>query len=174
MNEQQMVDPSPDGMPEEGIIEEGSLEEMLLNAQEEAARNLEGWQRTQAEFSNARKRMEKQRADAYVNANIDLVLKLLPVVDDFERALESAPEAMPDDGWFSGLSMVYRKFLTILDSMNLEPIDAVGQPFDPTVHEAISQEPSAQFESGVVAREMQKGYRIGDRIVRPSLVVVAE
>jgi molecular chaperone GrpE len=151
----------------------GDLSEQLAAAREEAARNLEGWQRTQAEFANARKRLEKQRADAYVDANIDLVRKLLPVVDDMDRALQSAPADVQGDGWFSGLTMVGRKFGTVLESLQVEPIDAVGQPFDPNLHEAIGQEPTDEYESGIVSREMQKGYRLGDRVIRPSLVYVA-
>jgi molecular chaperone GrpE len=151
----------------------GDLTEQLAAAREEAARNLEGWQRTQAEFANARKRLEKQRADAYIDANIDLVRKLLPVVDDMDRALQSAPAEVQGDGWFSGLTMVGRKFDTVLDSLQVEPIDAVGQPFDPNFHEAIGQEPTDEYESGIVSREMQKGYRLGDRVIRPSLVYVA-
>lgn len=149
------------------------LGEQLVAAREEAARNLEGWQRTQAEFANARKRLEKQRADAYTDANIELVRKLLPVVDDMERALQSAPEEIQGDGWFSGLVMVGRKFGSVLESLQVEPIEAVGQPFDPNWHEAIGQEPTNDYESGTVSREMQKGYRLGDRVIRPSLVYVA-
>jgi molecular chaperone GrpE len=151
----------------------GDLTEQLAAAREEAARNLEGWQRAQAEFANARKRLEKQRADAYLDANIDLVRKLLPVVDDMDRALQSAPAEIQGNGWFSGLTMVGRKFGTVLESLQVEPIEAVGQPFDPNLHEAIGQEPTDEYESGIVSREMQKGYRLGDRVIRPSLVYVA-
>lgn len=147
--------------------------EQLAAAREEAARNLEGWQRTQAEFANARKRMEKQRADAYVDANIELVRKLLPVVDDMDRALQSAPRQVQDDAWFSGLVLVDRKFGSVLESLQVEPIEALGQPFDPNFHEAIGQEPTNEYENGIVSREMQKGYRLGDRVIRPSLVYVA-
>lgn len=174
MNDDYTVEESAIETPEDTLTQDASLEELLAAAQEEAARNLEGWQRAQAEFANARKRLERQRAEAYVDANVDLVLKLLPVVDDFERALVSAPDTLPNDGWFSGLTMVYRKFLSILEGLNVEPIEALGQPFDPNIHEAISQEPSDEYESGTVAREMQRGYRLGDRVIRPSLVVVAE
>lgn len=152
---------------------DGIMVEQLAAAQEEAARNLEGWQRTQAEFANARKRMEKQRADAYMDANMELVRKLLPIVDDMERALQSAPAQIQSDGWFSGLALVGRKFGSVLESLQVEPIPALGQPFDPHIHEAIGQDPSSDYESGIISREMQKGYRLGDRVIRPSLVYVA-
>ena len=154
--------------------EEPSLEEQIEAANEEAAKNLDSFLRAQAELSNARKRFEKQQAQVYTNANADLVLKLLPVLDDFDRAIENVPEEIGEEPWFEGLELVHRKFLGILDSLNVKEIEAVGQPFDPNFHDALAQEPSDDHESGIVTREMVKGYRLGDRVVRPSLVYVAE
>lgn len=150
-----------------------SLEEQLEIAQAEAARNLDGWQRTQAEFANARKRFEKQRAETYVDANSNLVAKLLPLIDDFERALENVPDGNAGDPWVAGVSLVYRKMLAVMDELNVQPIPAVGEHFDPNLHEALSQEESEEYESGLIVREMRRGYRLGDRIIRPSLVTVA-
>lgn len=150
-----------------------SLEEQLAAAQAEAARNLDGWQRTQAEFANARKRFDKQRAETYISANIDLVSKLLPLIDDFERALDSVPESEQSDPWIAGVSLVYRKMLSVLEEMNVQLIPSVGEPFDPNLHEALTQEPSDKHASGVIVREMRRGYRLGDRVIRPSLVSVA-
>lgn len=150
-----------------------SLEEQLAAATAEAARNLDGWQRTQAEFANARKRFEKQRADTYLNANADLVGKLLPLIDDFERALESVPLDDQGDPWVAGIALVYRKMLAILEELNVQAIPSVGELFDPNQHEALTQEPSEDYESGVVVREMRRGYRLGDRVIRPALVTVA-
>ena len=160
------------GMAAEAV--EIAPEDELAAARAEAARNLDGWQRAQAEFANARKRFEKQRAEAYTSANADLVAKLLPLIDDFERALATAPAAIQGDPWLAGVSLVYRKMLAILEEMGVEPIAAAGAPFDPNLHEALAQEPSGEHDSGVVVREMRRGYRIGDRVIRPSLVVVAE
>lgn len=151
-----------------------TLEEQLAAAQAEAAKNLDGWMRAQAEFANARKRMEKQRAETYQNASADVVTKLLPVVDDFERALDAVPAEIVGNSWLEGIQLVQRKLLSILEGMNVKVIEAVGQPFDPTYHEAIMQEPSDEYESGVVSKELQKGYLMGDRVIRPSLVYVAE
>jgi molecular chaperone GrpE len=161
-------------MVEEGAEEEPTTEALLAEAQAEAARNLEGWQRTQAEFANARKRLEKQRADAYINASMELATRLLPIVDDFERALKNAPNSAEGDGWVSGIELIYRKLLNVLEGMGVAPIEAVGQPFDPNFHEALGQEASQQYESGIVTREMQKGYRLGERVIRPTLVYVSE
>lgn len=150
-----------------------SLEEQLEAAQAEAARNLDGWQRTQAEFANARKRFEKQRADTYVDANVELVAKLLPLLDDFERALETVPASALDDPWVTGIKLVHRKMLSVLEEMNVWPVAVAGELFDPNYHEALSQEPSDEHESGTIVRELRRGYRMGDRVIRPSLVTVA-
>lgn len=153
---------------------EPSLEEQLEQARAEAARHVDSYLRAQAELSNARKRFEKQRAQAYTNAQADLVGKLLPVLDDFERAVETVPEAIADDDWFAGIELVRRKLVTILENMDVQRIEAVGQPFDPNFHEALGQEPSDEYESGIVSREMLKGYQLGDRVIRPALVYVAD
>ena len=160
------------GMAAEAVV--ATAEDELAAARAEAARNLDGWQRAQAEFANARKRFEKQRVEAYTNASGDLAAKLLPLIDDFERALANAPAAVASDPWLAGVALMYRKMLGILEEMDVRPIPAEGAPFDPNLHEALAQEPSPQHDSGVVVREMRRGYRQGERVIRPSLVVVAE
>lgn len=161
-------------VPETEEQQPPTLEEQLAASQAEAAKNLDGWMRTQAEFSNARKRMEKQRAETYQNASADVVTKLLPVLDDFDRALDNVPAEISENSWLEGIYMVQRKLMGILDGLNVQLIEAVGQPFDPIYHEAIMQEPSDVYESGTVSKELQKGYKVGDRVIRPSLVYVAE
>jgi molecular chaperone GrpE len=104
----------------------------------------------------------------------DMAARLLPVMDDFDRAMDNVPEAISADSWFEGLQLVQRKLFTILEGMNVQLIEAVGHPFDPNLHEAIMQEASDEYESGTVTRELQKGYMLGDRVIRPSLVYVAE
>jgi molecular chaperone GrpE len=156
------------------VVEELSLEEQFAAAKEEAANNMDSFLRAQAELSNARKRFEKQQAQVYTNANADLVMKVLPALDDFERAMESVPGTIREDSWFEGIELVQRKLFGILENLNVKEIEAVGQPFDPNFHDALAQEPSDEYESGSVTREMIKGYQIGDKVVRPSLVYVAE
>lgn len=167
-----MDEPSPTN--EEEKKEELSVEEQLALANEEAARNFDLSLRAQAELANARKRFEKQQIQAYTNANVDLVSKVLPVLDDFDRAIESVPEPIQEDGWFAGIELVHRKFLNILDNLNVKEIEALGQPFDPNFHDALAQEPSDEHDSGTVVRVMIKGYQIGNKVVRPALVTVAE
>jgi len=154
--------------------EEPSLEEQLLAAKEEAAKNMDSYLRAQAELANARKRFEKQRALTYVNANSDLVGKLLPVLDDYERAIDTVPENISEDPWYQGIELVYRKLLGILENLNVKEIEALGTPFDPNFHEALGTEPTDDVDSGAVSRVMLKGYKIGDKVVRPSLVYVAD
>ncbi len=162
---------------EESEVEETkelTIEEQLEVALAESAKNLEGWQRAQAEFANARKRFDKQRTDAYTTAKADVISKLLPAIDDFDRVIENAPDGIEEDSWFEGIQLVQRKLSNILEHFNVVPIEAVGQEFDPNFHEALSQEPSDEYKSGVVTRELQKGYKVGERVIRPSLVLVAE
>lgn len=149
------------------------LAQMLTLSQEEAAKNLEGWQRALADLANARKRFEKQSQMAYDNATVALVNKLLPAIDDFERAMDNVPEEVAELSWFDGMSGVLRKLNSILESINAERITAVGEPFDPNLHDALSTEESDTYESGIIIRELVAGYRIGERIIRPALVVVA-
>ncbi|MBK8899976.1 MAG: nucleotide exchange factor GrpE [Anaerolineaceae bacterium] len=158
---------------ETAVAEAPTLEQQLAAAQAEAEDYKDRWLRSQAEFANARKRMDKQRLDAYANATANVIDKLLPIVDDFERAMENLPTEIQEHSWLEGIQLVQRKLLATLDTFNVTPIEAVGQPFDPNMHEAITQEMTDAYESGVVCRVLQTGYKIGDRVIRPSLVVVA-
>ncbi len=150
-----------------------TLEQLLAATQAEAAKNLDGWQRALADLSNARKRFDKQSQTAYENATVAVVSKLLPVIDDFDRAMVNVPAEVAQSSWFDGLNGVLRKFNTILEGINAERITAVGEPFDPNLHDAISTENSDDYPSGTVIRELVAGYRIGERIIRPAMVIVA-
>ena len=157
----------------EAVTDDLSLEEQLAEAEARAAEYLDGWQRARAEFANARKRLEKSRIEARRNATVEVIGKLLPILDDFGRALENVPETVAEDDWFAGIALVHRKLVGILEEENIERIDAVGAPFDPNFHEAVMQEESEEYESGVVMKELQSGYRLGERVIRPAMVVVA-
>ena len=152
---------------------ETALKLQLEECQAQADEYLDGWQRARAEFANARKRIEKQRAETYRNASADFSKRLLPVIDDFGRAVESVPHEIAENSWFEGITLVKKKIDTVLEDMNVEPIDAIGQPFDPNFHEALSLIEADGFESGTVVEELQTGYRIGDMVIRASLVNVA-
>ncbi len=150
-----------------------SLEGQLAEAEAKAAEYLDGWQRARAEFANARKRLERQRLETYSGAAVDFVRQLLPVLDDFDRAINNVPEAIEIEGWFEGIILMQKKVNGILEQMNVDRIDAVGEPFDPNFHEALALLDAEGVESGIIIDELQVGYRIGDRVIRPSLVNVA-
>jgi len=150
-----------------------SLEEQLAEAEAKAAEYLDGWQRARAEFANARKRLERQRAEAYSGAAVDFARQLLPVLDDFDRAISNVPESVENEGWFEGITLIQRKINGILEQMNVDRIDAVGETFDPNFHEALALLDADGVESGIIIDELQVGYRLGDRVIRPSLVNVA-
>jgi molecular chaperone GrpE len=150
-----------------------ALRAELEKAQSQAAEYLDGWQRARAEFANYKRRVEAERDDVRCRSNETLLLRLLPVVDDFERALQVAPAKLADTPWFNGVRMILNKLYAILESENVAPVQAVGEHFDPQWHEAMMQEETTDYPDGTVAEEVRKGYRLGDRMLRPALVKVA-
>lgn len=130
-------------------------------------------QRLAADFANYRRRNEAERADFARFAKADLITRLLEVLDDYDRALGTLPDDLRDQPWVEGMWHVERKLRDILASEGLEPIDPVGKPFDPYVHEAIAHV-EADAPEGTIVDEVRKGYRLHDRVIRPSLVTVAK
>ena len=148
-----------------------ALQRQLEEAQAKAAENLDGWQRAQAEFVNYKNRVQRDREMDYASMKGDIIKKMLPVLDDMERALANRPEG---DSWANGMELIARKFQNILDAEGIKRIEAAGQLFDPNFHEAISSEPSEEVESGHVIEVMQNGYMSGERVIRPAMVRVAQ
>ena len=160
--------PENGGQPETEIE---ALQRQLEEAEAKAAENLDGWQRAQAEFVNYKNRIQRDRELEYVSMKGDIIKKVLPVLDDMERALANRPEG---DSWVNGMELITRKFQTILEAEGLKRIEAAGQPFDPNFHEAISSEPNDDVESGHVIEVVQNGYMLGERVIRPAMVRVAQ
>jgi molecular chaperone GrpE len=129
--------------------------------------------RTQADFENYKKRAAREKDEAIKYANSALLEKLIPIVDNFELGLEAARGEGENSPVFSGMSMVLKQLMDFLTDNGLQPIDATGQKFDPNLHEAIAHEPSEEFPEGVVVRQTRRGYRMKDRLLRPSSVVVS-
>ena len=128
--------------------------------------------RSQAEFQNYRKRIERDNEMMYSSMKGDIIRKVLPVLDDLERALQNRPS---DSGaWVSGIELIQKKLESILASEGVKKIEAQGAAFDPNFHEAISHEPADGFESGHVIAVVQNGYMLGERVIRPALVRVAQ
>ena len=135
---------------------------------------LDGWRRAQADLVNQRRRHERERAELQTNANARLITQLLPVLDDFERATQSMPANLDSAQWAEGILLIARKIKQIFESEGVQEIPAApGTPFDPNVHEAIMQEESQEFEPGQIVAELQKGYKLGERVLRASKVKVA-
>ena len=145
----------------------------LIQAQKQARDYFEGWQRERADFTNYKKRAERDLLTMRFNAKVDTLKSLVPILDDFERAMSNLPEELADQPWLDGISAIQRKFLKILEDEGIQTIDPVGEIFDPTIHEAIGQDADTDMESGHVTITLQKGYRCGDRVLRPALVRVA-
>jgi molecular chaperone GrpE len=129
--------------------------------------------RSQADFENYKKRSAREKEEAIKYANSSLLERLMPIVDNFELGLEAARGEGENSPVFSGMSMVLKQLMDFLTEQGLQPIDATGQKFDPNLHEAIAHEPSEQFPEGVVIRQTRRGYRMKDRLLRPSSVVVS-
>lgn len=125
-----------------------------------------------AEFENFRNRTEKEKQAMFETGARSVIEKILPVVDNFERGLATVPEDKKEDPFVDGMNRIYRQLLTELDNIGVKPIEAVGQEFDPNLHNAVMQVESEEYESGVVAQELQKGYTYRDTVVRHSMVAV--
>lgn len=148
------------------------LERELAETKAKSEEHLYHWQRSAADFSNYRRRTEDERAQLGQFSNAILIGKLLGVLDDFDRALESVP-AEAHDAWIEGVKLVERKLRGVLESEGVTAIAAVGEAFDPNLHEAVAHEETADHPDNEVIGEVQRGYRLHDRVIRPSLVRVA-
>lgn len=162
---------------EEPTEERDELEqarEELEEAKTQAAEYLDGWQRTRAEFSNYKKRQEADRVQMMTLANATLLRKLLPVLDDFERAMATLPMNLSQMTWIEGISLIKYKLDAIIESEGVEPVETEGQAFDPRYHEAVTYEEAEGYEDGQIIGEVQRGYILGERVLRPALVRVAK
>lgn len=148
-----------------------ALKTKLAEAESKISEYRDTWLRSQAEFQNYRKRLERDNELTYVSMKGDIVKKILPVLDDLERALQNRPT---DNAWANGIDLIARKMQNILDSEGIQRIEAEGTEFDPKFHEAISHEPADGVKSGFVISVVQNGYMLGDRVIRPALVRVAQ
>ena len=147
--------------------------EKIAKLEQQAADNLDKYQRTLAEFDNFRKRTEREKSQMYEIGAKDIIEKILPVVDNFERGLDAVKEEDKEDPFVQGMEKVYKHLLTTLEGIEVKPIEAVGQPFDPNFHNAVMHVEDENFGENIVAEEFQKGYTYRDSVVRHSMVKVA-
>ena len=146
-----------------------TLKKLLGEMQAKAEANLAGWQRAQADFINYKRRNEQEKEDLAQFSNSLLMISLLPILDDFERAFVSIPPRLDKLSWVDGIKLIERKLWASLEAQGLAPIKALGEPFDPNLHEAVRQD---KGKEGIVIEEVQKGYKLNDRVIRPTMVVV--
>ena len=172
-NPERMARPAPEEVAQ-ASVDPGTLVELenqLAAAQSQAAEYKDGWQRSVAEFQNYRRRMEADKAETYQTAVGSIIKRYLPVLDDMERAMQARPA---DLAWADGVELICRKLQSILEAEGLKRIEAEGQKFDPNFHEAIAQEPVDGVESGTVIAIVRNGYMLGERVIRPAMVRVAQ
>ena len=175
-HEKEVEETQTEGVAESDATEQLSAEIEALNkklaeAESRTSEYRDSWMRSQAEFQNYKKRLERDNELTYVNMKGDIVKKVLPVLDDLERALQNRPA---DNSWANGIELIARKLQNVLDSEGIKRIEAEGVEFDPNFHEAISHEPAEGIKSGFVIGVVQNGYMLGERVIRPALVRVAQ
>ena len=167
--------PVAESMPVDGeqvTAELETLKSQLAEAESKAAEYKDGWARSQAEFQNYKKRIERDNGLTYASMKGDVIKKILPVLDDLELALQNRPA---DDAWANGIALVQRKFQSVLESEGVKSIEVKpGDKFDPAWHEAVTHEDHATHQAGEIIAEVQKGYQFGEQVLRPSLVRVAK
>lgn len=164
--------PDPESAKAEPAEAEGkSPEEEIAQAKEDAQKYLASWQRSEADFQNYKRRVEQERDENRRFASAALIINILPILDDLERALGSLDVRLAGLTWFEGIALIHRKILILLENAGVSIIEAEGQQFDPRYHEAVMH---AEGEEGKVLAEVQRGYKLYDRVLRPAMVVVGK
>ena len=174
-DEQAAADDSGAPAAEDTLAEEGELPltAQLEQAELRAEEYLDSLKRERASFQNYRRRVEHERLEQQRVATGNVLVKLLPIVDDFHRAMEAIPEDQRNE-WFEGVALIQRKLERFMQDEGVTEIAALGQEFDPNFHEAVGVDSDTEAESGTVTQVLQRGYQHGDRVLRPAMVRVAE
>jgi molecular chaperone GrpE len=167
---------SGDKVEQEGVesLPEPSIEERLAQKEREAQENYDKWLRALAELENYKKRQEREKAELHKFAHESLIRNLLPVLDNIDRAIEHGKVNHVPASFIEGLELARKSFWEVLQKNGVEAINAVGEKFDPNFHEAIMQQEDPEREENSIISEAQKGYKLYDRLLRPSMVVVAK
>lgn len=157
----------------EDIDEEDENIFLVAKLKKDVEKNYDGWQRSLADFKNYKRRVEREKQESYQRITLDTLTKILPIIDDLERSFANIPEELQDNAWVNGTLLIQSKFQKLLEDNDIEIVDPVGEEFDPNTMEAIGMDESSDVESGHVTITLQKGYRSGERTLRPALVRVA-
>ncbi|WP_134700129.1 nucleotide exchange factor GrpE [Ammoniphilus sp. YIM 78166] len=173
--EQEILEQESKETEQEELNQEEAAKESdpLFALRQEAEENYNRYLRVQADFDNFRKRTRKEKEELLKYASLPVIESLLPALDNLERALSAGQNAEHSDSLVKGVEMVLRQIQQVLEQEGLQAIEAEGKPFDPQYHQAVMQEESADHEAGIVIQELQKGYILKDRVVRPAMVKVS-
>jgi len=148
------------------------LQKLLSDEQKKSAEYMESWQRSRADFANLKRRTDNEKSSLSAEAREKLLVRLLPVVDDFERAMLTLPESLKGEAWVNGVSLIEKKLKTFLDQEGVSEVPSLNANFDPRYHEAVQQDDSSNGDTEYVAEVYQKGYKLGDRVIRAAAVKV--
>ncbi len=165
------VENADDESADDAKTEEETLEEKLIKAEEQVKEAQDKWLRQLAEFENFRKRTNQEKQSMYSNGVRDTIEKFLPVVDNFERAVAATEDK--ESSTYKGIEMILKQMLDVIKAVGVEEIPAEGEPFDPNVHSAVMHIEDEACDENVVVEVFQKGYRLGDKVIRPAMVKVA-
>lgn len=160
--------------PEAATPEVVALKERIAQLERESAEFKDQWLRAVADYKNYKRRSDQERAELIRSASAGLLMKLLPIMDDLERAMASITPEVAETPWYGGFKLIPHKLQTVLESEGLTPMQAVGTPFDPNKHEAVIFEPVDDGQEGNVVAELQRGYLLRDRVLRPAMVKVGQ
>jgi molecular chaperone GrpE len=161
------------GTPTEDLMDIEALRDELETTRQKADEYLDGWQRSRAEFTNYKKRIERDQEQTYQLAAGSVIRHFLSIADDLDRALKNRPKEGDGAAWADGIELIYRKLLTTMENEGVTPIQAEGAMFDPNFHEAVMSEESNDHESGQIIEVLQQGYMLGEKVLRPAMVRVA-
>ena len=153
--------------------ETNSIDERIAQLEKENAELKDQWLRAMADYKNFKRRVDQERSDLIRNAGAGILLKLLPVLDDLERAMGSVTPETASSSWYSGFKLIPQKLNALLESEGVTAIEAVGTDFDPNMHEAVIYE-EATGQEGKVVGDLQRGYKLRDKVLRPSMVKVGK
>lgn len=157
-----------------GTGEGDELRTRVAQLEQEVVTNRDAYLRAAADLKNFKRRTDDERGNLVRNAAAGVIMKLLPVLDDFDLAMQHAPEDVQQTAWFNGVQGIQRKLQLVLETEGVTVIEAEGQPFDPHVHEAVMHEDAGPEQSGTVTADLRRGYKLHDRVLRPSMVKVGQ
>jgi molecular chaperone GrpE len=164
----------PDTATPKPQLSSEELQSRMQQLEQESTNYKDQYLRTAADLKNFKRRTEEERSSLIRNATAGLILKLLPILDDFDLAMQHVPAEIVEHAWFNGLQGVQRKLQMVLEGEGVKPIEALGQPFDPHFHDAVMHEDAGPEQAGKVTADLRRGYMLHDRVLRPTMVKVGQ